>query len=321
MVTFRGALTAETPLTTTTPALKSRPHDPDRPSPLPKMTVTYGDNRATVPYMPGSGIRGRLRRCGIDLLRRISPEGLRLADYYYLAIGGVKGAGVENKADLAAAVARRAANPLVGLFGAATPWAQGRLSVSHAVPLAPVAEQYVTGVRVDDIGSAGAGITLLRPEDQAQWIEMAFHNTERSRREATLRRLKDELAARTRAGTLREGELVQTQAQIDTLTRAVAEHRALAYGSHSVLRPLSGYEFIPPGAVLNQSLTLTHATRHEIGAFIAILREFAFNPVIGGRAAHHNGVVSARWRFTVRDSTSHDLVSQGTAAIVPYETL
>lgn len=315
IVRLDGALTAETPLTTTPPALKGRPRDPDQPLPLPKMVVTYGDSRATVPYLPGSGIRGRLRRCGVDIVRRALPEGLRLQDYYYLAIGGVKGADTERKSDFAATAARRAANPLIGLFGAGAPWMQGRLSVSHAVPRTPVTEQSVTGVRLDDIGGAGTAITLLRPEDQAHWMEMAFHNAERSRKDAALRRLKAEQAARGR------GERAELQAGMEALSREIAGHAARAYADLSVQRPLPGYEFIAPGTILTQSMTLTHATPFEIGAFVAILRAFALNPVLGGKAAHGNGVVSGKWTISVRESHSPERSGQGSVVLTPYEPL
>ena len=317
IVRLDGALTAQTPLTTTPPALKGRPHDADKPLPLPKMVVTYGDSRATVPYMPGSGIRGRLRRCGVDIVRRTMPEGLRLQDYYYLAIGGGKGADAERKSDFAAAAARRDANPLIGLFGAGAPWAQGRLSVSHAVPRLPVTEQSVGGARLDDIGAAGSAITLLRADEQAQWIDMAFHNAERSRKEATLRRLKADMSGR--GG--RTGDRADLQAGIDALSREIAGHTARAYGDLSVQRPLSGYEFIAPGTVLNQSMTLTHATPFEIGAFVAILRAFALNPVLGGKAAHGNGVVSANWTVSVRESQATEIGGRGAVELVPFEPL
>jgi len=318
IVRLDGALTAETPLTTTLPALKGRPHDTDRPMPVPKMVVTYGDSRATVPYMPGSGIRGRLRRCGVDLVRRAMPEGLRLQDYYYLAIGGVKGADAERKSDFAAAAARRAANPLIGLFGAGTPWMQGRLSVGHAVPRLPVTEQSVTGARLDDIGGSGSAITLLRAEDQAQWIEMAFHNAERSRKDAALRRLKADMSGRGRGSAVERTEL---QAGMEALSREIAGHTARAYADLSVQRPLSGYEFIAPGTVLSQSMTLTHATAFEIGAFVAILRAFALNPVLGGKAAHGNGVVSAKWTVSVRESQASEITGRGAIELVPFEPL
>ena len=318
IVRLDGALTAETPLTTTPPALRGRPHDTDLPLPLPKMVVTYGDSRATVPYMPGSGIRGRLRRCGVDVVRRAMPEGLRLQDYYYLAIGGVKGADAERKSDFAAAAARRDVNPLIGLFGAGTPWMQGRLSVSHAVPRTPVSEQSVTGARLDDIGGAGTAITLLRAEDQAQWIEMAFHNAERSRKDAMLRRLKGELAGRGRGSAADRSE---RQAGMETLSREIASHTARTYAGLSVQRPLSGYEFIAPGTVLSQSMTLTHATVFEIGAFVAILRGFALNPVLGGKAAHGNGVVSAKWMVSVRESQASEMTRRGEIRLTPFEPL
>ena len=318
IVRLDGALTAETPLTTTPPALRGRPYDADQPLPLPKMVVTYGDSRATVPYMPGSGIRGRLRRCGVDVVRRAMPEGLRLQDYYYLAIGGVKGAEAERKSDFAAAAARREVNPLIGLFGAGAPWMQGRLSVSHAVPRTPVTEQSVTGARLDDIGGAGTAITLLRAEDQAQWIEMAFHNAERSRKDAVLRRLKGELAGRGRGSA---ADRAERQAGMESLSREIAGHSARTYAGLSVQRPLSGYEFIAPGTVLSQSMTLTHATAFEIGAFVAILRAFALNPVLGGKAAHGNGVVSAKWSVGVRESQASEMTGRGAIQLTPFEPL
>ena len=321
IVTLKGTMTAESPLATTLPPLRNRTVDMEQPSPLPKMVVNYGDQRVTVPYMPGSGIRGRLRRCAVDLLKRAYPDGMKLQDYYFLAIGGGKGADAENKADLGPAKKRREDNPIVGLFGAGAPWSQGRLSVSHAVPETPISEDSITGVRIDDIGRPG-GLSLLTPGEQSAWVDMAYHNSERSKKEAALKRLKDELGGRGRSGKApADADRAGLQTRIDTLTQEIAEHSARAYATHSVLRPLPGYEFIPQGTRLTQNLTLTHANRMEIGAFVCALREFAFNPVIGGRAAHHNGVVSARWAFAVRDSLSHDLMGHGDITIAPYEGL
>jgi hypothetical protein len=183
------------------------------------------------------------------------------------------------------------------------------------VPRTPVTEQSVTGVRLDDIGGTGAAITLLRPEDQAHWIEMAFHNAERSRKDAALRRLKSELSARGR------GERAELQAGLEALNREIAGHAARAYAGLSVQRPLPGYEFIAPGTVLTQSMTLTHATRFEIGAFVAILRAFALNPVLGGKVAHGNGVVSGKWTLSVRASHEASQLSRGEVALTPFEPL
>ncbi|MEI9903778.1 MAG: hypothetical protein WDN06_07125 [Asticcacaulis sp.] len=317
VIHLTGLMTAESPLTTTTPPLKNRPYDSDAPAPLPKMTVTYGDQRFTVPYMPGSGIRGKLRRCGVEVLRRVFPDGLKLHDYYYLAIGGVKGSGSENKSDFAAALARRKQNPLIGLFGAGVPWTQGRLSVSHAVPQQPISEQYITGVRTDDIGKPDGGIAILTPEEQALWTEMAYNNSRRSKKEHAVRRLKDDLKAKG----LSDADRIVLQAQIAATEKEIAEHTAKAYSTNSVLRPLPGYEYIPQGTRLSHTMALTHVNAHEIGAFLALMREFAFHPVIGAKAAHNSGVVSATWSFSIRESLSHDLVSQGTLALRPYDNL
>lgn len=317
VIHLSGVMTAMSPLTTTTPPLKSRPYDSDAPLPLPKMTVTYGDQRFTVPYMPGSGIRGKLRRCGVDVLRRVFPDGMKLHDYYYLAIGGVKGSEPESKSDFAAAIERRRKNPLIGLFGAGAPWTQGRLSVSHAVPEQPITEQYVTGVRTDDIGKSGGAITVLTPDEQALWIEMAYNNSSRSKKEHSLRRLRDELKSKS----LSEADRSALQARIALTEKEISEHTAKAYSTNSVLRPLPGYEYIPQGTRLSHSMALTHVTENEIGAFLAILREFSFHPVIGAKAAHNAGVVSASWSFSVRESLNHDLVSHGTVTLKPYDDL
>ena len=316
VIHMTGVMTAESPLTTTTPPLRNRPYDSDAPLPLPKMTATYGDQRFTVPYMPGSGIRGKLRRCAVETVRRIFPDGLKLHDYYYLAIGGVKGSEPESKSDFAAALERRSRNPLIGLFGAGAPWTQGRLSVSHAVPQTPISEQYVTGVRTDDIGKPG-GIAVLTSEEQALWAEMSHSNSRRSRKEQQVRRLRDDLKARS----LGEADRSALQARIAELEAEISEHSAKAYSSNSVLRPLPGYEYIPQGTRLSQTLALTHVTPHEIGAFLGALREFAFHPVIGAKAAHNAGVVSASWTYTVRESRSHDRVGHGSVTLRPYDDL
>ena len=92
---------------------------------------------------------------------------------------------------------------------------------------------------------------------------MAHHNSERSKKEATLKRLKDELGGRGRSGkTPADADRTALQARIDTLTQEIADHSARAYATHSVLRPLPGYEFIPQGTRLTQNLTLTPRQPH-----------------------------------------------------------
>lgn len=299
---FDGAVTAITPLTTS-PPLPGRTRDSALPSLLPRMLVDYAGQRSTVPYMPGAGIRGTLRRRAIDVIMPAFSDGLTLDDFYYLAIGGVKGGEAEDKAAFLEAAERRRKNPLIALFGSGAPWSQGRLSVSHAVPIEPITASTITGVRTDDFTRAGGKLDILEPEEQRRWLDMALHNTERSRKEGLAKRLSDKIAPHGRkASGLSAAEAEEVNAQIETLKIEIDRHAALAYSSNSILIRLAGYEIIPQGTKLAQKLTLTNVSTNEIGLFLSMLQIFALNPVLGAKTAHHCGTVDGLWNYSVRKS-------------------
>ena len=98
---LEGALTANLnwrPARLTRRGAHRRTPRSDPPIPLPRMSVTVEDGNVTlVPYFPGSGIRGKLRRMAEEVVRfgLVGEDGVSpfsVDDAYYLRNGGVKGA-------------------------------------------------------------------------------------------------------------------------------------------------------------------------------------------------------------------------------------
>lgn len=262
---------------------------------LPRMTVGYDGAASRVPYFPGAGIRGVLRRKAFEVVRCSRSDPFSVEDYYYLVLGGVKGNEAEGNADLRLAAERRARNPLIALFGAAAPWDRGRLLVGHAIPTTPLTPDVVRGARRDDFAAGGGTLSLLSSEDQARWAAMAQANSERSQIRARLDRAEKALRVAREDDDRDAAEIASLRSELTLRDRA-------SYSSNSVGRPLAGYEVIPPGTRLRHRFVLTSVTSFEVGMFLAALREFSFDPFLGARRSQGNGMVSASWVLKVREA-------------------
>ncbi len=310
-----GHLTAVTPLATTLPAASNQ-NKKDGPTPLPRMPFHFEGNSFEAPYFPGSGIRGRLRRIGVGLVRACFEEGFPLPTFYYLTIGGVKGKGGDDKASFKKSYDNRVKNPLIGLFGSGDPFHGGRAWIGHATPSEPISVGVIGGVRSDDFTRGGGEkLELLAPEDVALWEKQAIENRLRSQAEATIRNLEQKL----RRAKKDEAEKIRNE--IKRLTDQAEAHGQAAGSTTSVQLPLPGYEVIPPGTKLQQRITLDAVNEAELGLFFHIMKVFAINPVIGAKTAHHCGVVSGEWQYQLLDARTNEVLSRGEIALVPYEGL
>lgn len=180
-----------------------------------------------------------------------------------------------------------AANPVIGLFGASTPWVKGKAMVGHMICKSPeIRPMRVDGVRAD---------ILKRDPGLVEYLEegsMESYNADIQRtKEFAI--VKTELAtidAEMRKATAEERKkLREKRAQIEARIKAENLQHV------SAQMPLSGYEAIPPGAELETAISLVGASEIELGGMIAALERFAENPVLGAHAAHGAGVVSGTW--------------------------
>jgi hypothetical protein len=302
---IEGEIVAESPLATSPPYTPpgTSTSNPNRnpPTPLPRMSIHLdGGGVELVPYFPGGGLRGRLRRMAEEAVRyglvgEDAPSPFGVEDAYYLRNGGVKGSEREDKADILSADARRQANPLIALFGAGAPWDYGRLSVGHARPSAPIQVDIVRGVRMDDFSRGGDALVALAPKARATWLEMSRRKSMAARNRQQLRDL-ERTARRQKDAT----EKTRFEAAAEALKTQINLQEAESGADVSILLPLPGYEAIPAGTRLTHDFTLLRVQPHEVGLFLGALERLAWTPMIGAHTAHGCGIVSGLWRVRMR---------------------
>jgi len=78
---------------------------------------------------------------------------------------------------------------------------------------------------------------------------------------------------------------------------------------------------IPQGVRLQQLITLSNVNQFEIGLFVATLRQFAMNPLLGAKTAHHCGTVSGAWDVKSREGIRGRATFGGTVAFDAYGDL
>lgn len=312
-----GTLTAVSPIATCPPDCKGTDN------------VSYIPRFGGKPYFPGSGLRGTLRRRALDaILSILSPDGgpiLSLEDYNLNAIGGVKGDGAEDTPNIGRLAAIRAKNPLIALFGANTPWTAGKLLVGHARVTEPRGSRrgdyvpftdVVTGVRTDDFKRTRDKLMLLTEDERDRWEETDSANALRAKltrdADALEAKLKDKKAPIADAEV--KATMVKELADLREKAKAAA---AKAVSSVSTQLLLAGYEVLPPDTEMESSITIERANEIEAGLFVAALRRWAIDPVVGAHKSHGCGLMSAKW--TVMRLEGDQFVNDGEVTVTPYE--
>ena len=326
-VRFEGVIRAVSPLATNppgTPEGRALPGQSNPPKPIPKATVLIdGTAVAMVPIFPGPGIRGTLRRKAVGVVRHALGGGgpvFLLDDHYYNVLGGVKGAEKEEKADLVAAAARRARNPIIGLFGAGEPWDRSRFYIGAGLPTKPISAEVIGGARIDDFVRSADALQLLPEDERARFLAMTEHNALRSAKRKQAEKLERELRAADRKGAAPE-DVAHLKAELNRLQKEVDDHAQAAFSTVSVQRPLDGYEVIPAGTEMSHRMTLRLASLDEIGLAIAALRYWSLDPFIGAHLAHGCGLVAGEWKASVRHGMAPQFEEIGLVSMRPFEGL
>jgi CRISPR type IV-associated protein Csf2 len=315
-VVLNGTITTESPLATCPPKTeteKRAEREKNPPSRLPRMTV---GNAETV-YFPGSGLRGKLRRHALTVVRRaVQGDGapvFTLDDHYFNVVGGIKDKGSDSKADIIAAANLRAANPLISLFGSMAAHTAGKLMVSHAVPEQPTEPDKIAGIRSDDMERTPDTLNTLADGERDKWLSMSEEGASNSKAKAELKNIETALrkAVKNAKGNAdAAAEVAELSAKRDALKGQVEA------AGVNIKQVLGGYEVIPQGKVLNQRMVLRNVTKLELGLFLAALRELALDPVVGAHANHGCGVISGTWTVTVREGDG--FANVGSVQIEPF---
>jgi len=167
-IRLSGTITARSPIMIT------RPEQGDR---LLTMNVVRNESISRVHVIPGETIKGLLRSLAyaacVDASRGSGDLKVALNAFYRQTAGGLTFS--SSKPDLGSDAAARTGEPLLSLFGAATPRLTGRIIVHHAL-----AQEITGGVHAEGTGlppgTRRDGITshsdfadLINSKDRALW--------------------------------------------------------------------------------------------------------------------------------------------------------
>lgn len=286
---FSGNVKAESQLATCGPSLSAAAKKIDKggPTPIP----SYHTEKGRVMYMPGAGFRSKLRgaACAIMLeaLQERGAKRFSLLDAQLNRVGGIKQGGNEAAINTTAYMKMIEANPILGIFGAATPWVKGKAMIGHLSCKNPNLDPMVIdGVRADVIRRDPGIIEYL---DDSALAEYAA-KTERTKAYSLLKLERKELVSLEYKAKGEDKKKIA--AQIKALDAKIKQD-----GSKEVAaqQPLGGYEAIPPGAELESKMALIGVSQIELGCFLAAMQRFAESPVLGAHVAHGAGVISGLW--------------------------
>lgn len=306
---LNGTITAQAPLATCGPEL-SRTKGKADPTPIPMLS----NGKGKFMYMPAAGFRSVLRGCATNLVREAlvarSLPLLSLADAQLLRVGGIKQAGAEAAMDTLEYQEMIRKNPVVGLFGASTPWVTGKASVGHAICQTPNGDDFgpmvVDGVRTDILRRDPGMVDFLTADAMDEYRSAIDKVKAYGKIKADIKNLE------------REAMQAKDAAERKSIRDKLAALKKASQGDAvvSAQMPLTGYSAIPVGAVLENKVRLLNATSIELGCFLAAMERFALRPILGAHSAHGAGEVSGSWTVAIAGQGQI-----GTVNLLPYDKL
>lgn len=247
-------------------------------------------------YMPAAGIRSKLRGACTQLLREAlvtrSLPLLSLQDAQLLRLGGVKQSGSEAPIPHDEFQNMLTANPLLSLFGASTPWIDGKLMVGHLYCKEANSDTFgpmlVDGVRSNMLRREPETVEFLTESAMQDYVQEALS-------------VRNSVAAKGRLKVL--DKAIKNERDADKRRDLKQEYDALAKASKNVIvvpegMPLSGYEAIPMGSDMDQKIRLLNASQIELGCLLASIERFAMTPLLGAHLAHGCGEVEGFWNVS-----------------------
>lgn len=305
---FDGRMTAMSQLATCGPSLNAAKKDKNDPTPIP----TFANARGTFMYMPGAGMRSKLRGAATMLTlaaaRARKDMPIFLKDAQYLRLGGIKQAGSEGEFNSNEQQKLISSNPLISVFGASTPWVTGKIMVSHIACVEPISvlkPMQVDGTRSSMLRRNPGIMEFLDPTAVKEYQAQVDGVKDSVLFKKEVKDLEDKIKAARKSAPETLDDLKSELAELkrdDDSRKVVSEQQ-----------PLAGYLAIPPGAELTTTMRLQNATQIELGCLIASLEQFALTPLLGAHMAHGAGEVDATWQ--VRAAGGREV---GVLTVVPF---
>lgn len=270
-IRFVGTLETLTPLCVVAPGADEiiLPNKVTKYKRITHRTLYSGSDRATKPVLPGSTIRGRLRRSAVEVVLGLAGETIPLAEWHQNAVGGIKGSASESGHDILMRQALREKNPVLGLFGAGSPWMLSRASIGDAVPVDHVVTEIIGGVRADDGNRDNAFFEKLDDSAPEEWLALKEDNATRTQTKAKLREINAAIrAARKAKNDSEEEKLLAEKDEIES-----REDNERVTKTNSVSMPLC-HEAMPSGITMLHKMTLKSVSAAEAGLFVAAWNHF-----------------------------------------------
>jgi hypothetical protein len=314
-VIFAGKAQAIQPLTSTPISLAKRSKDMERPMMVPR-TYIGGEERLMI---QASAYRGSLRRGGVGYCRLLAQKAkgtelpFKLNDHFFNSVGGLKGSGEQDRNSPEWLDNLRTTNPLISLFGAGDPFIPGRLTTSDLTTQETVKPVIYEGVRSNDFSRNPDNLKLLSHQDQKDLYTLMDGVTEQSKMKKDKARLEKEI----KKSGISESEHETKKLELKAVNEALELIKEVT-GGVPIQNPLTGYETIPQGTILDSKMTVHHAEQVEIGFLLAILEAFSYYPIVGGKIAHGRGEISLKYDVTVAEYGKGSKVV-GTVEMKPYE--
>lgn len=247
--------------------------------------------REIKPVLPGSTIRGRLRRSAVEVVLALAGKKIPLEEWHQNAVGGIKGAGSETGHDVLLRQRVRTANPVLALFGAGSPWMASRASIGDAIPTESVEADIVGGVRADDGKRDNGFFQKLDDDAEAVWLAMVDANSARTKFKQQTQEVNTALRAARKAKNA--AEIARLEEQQKSL--AAEEEEAKLLSSNPVSMPLQ-HEAMPAGVAMLHRMTLTAVTAAEVGLFVTALNHMLkVKPHLGQHENLGYGLVRAEY--------------------------
>jgi hypothetical protein len=254
----------------------------------------------TMPFVPGSSLRGGLRRSMRDVVRDLTGEQLSIETAYMLTQGvDITNLmmGQKKMGSIGLEEPLRLLNPALSLFGA---WQlPGHLGVSDMFPdTADCLFSAGGGVRTNDFVRDPTQIQFLNKGDVEKLEDILINDvaigSEINELQASIKninkRIREEKDKEIKA---------QLKQEVDHIEATINVKKSEKTGSkEQIQRPLEGYEAIVPGTQLHSALPLNMVNRYEMGLFLESLSRFAKSPVIGGHKNHACGYVSGQYSLS-----------------------
>jgi CRISPR type IV-associated protein Csf2 len=265
------------------------------------MTVMKGEYPIRVPVIPGETLKGLLRalafRCAVDAALRANPNfKMSLDKVYEQAKGGL--AFVGGPIELGAEENLRVRNPILSLFGAASPKIIGRLIVEPAIGRLPIGDkaslgmELPEGLRRDPFLADGRLFNVLSKDDRKRWSRQSAFVSLMS---SANRKLEDARRALARARKTEGIDLAPFEKAVADATAEVDSLRQDEDYTLAMQRPVPTKNAIVAGTVFDHRMEIRDASLVEVGLFFAALSSWALDPRVGGERTAGYGRIEAEY--------------------------